>query len=114
MKNKIVNIINFIRGIEPRFPLDLHKPVAWQMELARKYNLPTTWLLQYDALLDDFYIGLLKQAPAGHEVGIWFEVVQPLVEACGINWRMNSYGSFARSSVIPPVPWVPGCLTLTF
>ena len=87
MKNKIVNIINFIRGIEPRFPLDLHKPVAWQMELARKYNLPTTWLLQYDALLDDFYIGLLKQAPAGHEVGIWFEVVQSLVEACGIKWR---------------------------
>ena len=30
---------------------------------------------------------LLRPLPAGHEVGLWFEVVQPLTEACGIPWR---------------------------
>ena len=87
MENKIVNIVNFIRAVEPRRPVDLHKPVVFQMELAKQYNLPTTWLLQYDALREDFYTDLLRNAPEGDEVGIWFEVVQPLTEACGIPWR---------------------------
>ena len=87
MKNKIVNIINFIRAVEPRRPVDLHKPVIFQMDLAKQHKLPTTWLLQYDALLEDFYTDLLRTAPEGDEVGIWFEVVQPLTEACGIPWR---------------------------
>ncbi|MBQ7393504.1 MAG: hypothetical protein IJV89_04045 [Lentisphaeria bacterium] len=87
MKNKIVNIINFIRAVEPRRPVDLHKPVIFQMELAKQHKLPTTWLLQYDALQEDFYTDLLRTAPEGDEVGIWFEVVQPLMEACGIPWR---------------------------
>ena len=87
MRNKIVNIVNFIRALEPRRPMDLHTPVLRQLELAEKYRLPTTWLLQYDALLDDYYVDLLKHAPADHEVGIWFEVVQPQTEACGIPWR---------------------------
>lgn len=84
---KVVNIINFIRGAEPRLPMDLHAPVSWQMEMARRFSLPTTWLLQYDALLDDFYVGLLKQMPASHECGLWFEIPQPLCEACKIPWR---------------------------
>ena len=87
MENKIVNIINFIRAVEPRRPVDLHKPVTFQMELARQHRLPTTWLLQYDALQEDFYADLLRTAPECDEVGIWFEVVQPLTEACGIPWR---------------------------
>ncbi len=87
MENKIVNIVNFIRAVEPRRPMDLHKPVVFQMELAKQYDLPTTWLLQYDALQEDFYTDLLRNAPECDEVGIWFEVVQPLTEACGIPWR---------------------------
>ena len=47
----IVNIVNFIRGVEPRVQVDLVEPVAKQIELARKHRLPTTWLIQYDALL---------------------------------------------------------------
>jgi hypothetical protein len=84
----IVNIINFVRGIEPRnTSIDLLLPVEKQIELADKYNLPGTWLLQYDALIDDRFIKLLQTLNPTHEVGIWFEMVQPLVEKAGIKWR---------------------------
>ena len=86
--SSIVNIINFIRSVEPRMEMDLFEPVREQMALAKKHNLPTTWLIQYDALITPPYADFLKrEMPEGHEVGIWLECVQPLVEAAGIPWR---------------------------
>ncbi len=85
---KVVNIVNFIRNVEPRLEMDLETPVREQMALAKKYNLPTTWLLQYDSLCGDFYVKYLKEnMPKNHEVGIWFEIVQEQVEAAGLKWR---------------------------
>lgn len=85
----IVNIVNFIRACEPRVPaLDLVLPVRRQLDLARRLGLPTTWLLQYDTLIDDRFYPLIRdEAGAADEVGIWFEVVQPLVEKAGLKWR---------------------------
>ena len=83
----IVNIINFIRGMEPRREVDLLTPVAEQMKLAKKHKLPVTWLVQYDAMIDSRFVDLLKERQAEDEVGIWLEFVQPLVEKAGIKWR---------------------------
>lgn len=86
--NNIVNITNFIRAVEPREKIDLFEPMREQMALACKYHLPTTWLLQYDALVEGPFVDfLLREMPADHEVGIWFEVVQQNVEAAGLQWR---------------------------
>lgn len=91
MKNgNLVNIINFIRAVEPRpgRKIDLFEPVREQMALAKQYALPTTWLLQYDALVKGPFVEFLKrEMPEGHEVGIWFEVVEEMAEAAGIEWR---------------------------
>lgn len=89
MNNRqIVNIINFIRGVEPRDPeLDLLEPVENQVKLANIYNLPATWLLQYDSLLDSRFVNLLKGLDSHHDIGAWFEVPQPLVEHAGLKWR---------------------------
>ncbi len=85
---RIVNIINFIRGVEPRAPIDLIEPVRAQLRLARQHDLPTTFLIQYDALIDPAFVELL-QAEIGpnDEIGAWLEVVQPQVEAAGLAWR---------------------------
>ncbi|MCW1886344.1 hypothetical protein OKA04_16520 [Luteolibacter flavescens] len=84
----IVNIINFIRGVEPRHKVDLVEPVAEQLKLGRKHGLPTTWLIQYDALLRPDIVDLLKREMGPNdEIGAWIEVVQPQVEAAGIKWR---------------------------
>ncbi len=90
MTNNIVNIINFIRAVEPRpgRNIDLFEPVVEQMRLARRHGLPTTWLLQYDALTQGPFVDFLKrEMPEDHEIGIWFEVVKPLAERAGIEWR---------------------------
>ena len=87
-KRQIVNIINFIRGCEPREEVDLVRPVREQIALLRENGLRGTFLIQYDALMDPVYTDMLKELdPAQFEIGVWFEVVQPLVEKCGIPWR---------------------------
>ena len=89
MKNRqIVNIINFIREVEPREPINLLETVQEEINLMKQYDLRGTFLLQYDALLDPVYVDLMKSLdPAQFEFGVWFEVVQPLVEKIGLTWR---------------------------
>ncbi|MFS0725129.1 hypothetical protein [Paenibacillus sp. 1P07SE] len=82
-----VNIINFIRGVEPRESIDLVEPVREQLALVRKHKLPATWLLQYDALIDSRFTEMLHDTDPLQEIGIWFEVVQPMAEKAGIPWR---------------------------
>lgn len=85
-----LNVINFIRGLEPRGPVDLFEPVKNQLFLARKYQLPTTWLLQYCAMAQGEFVNFLKKEQnPNDEIGFWFEMDQYLVEAAGITWRSN-------------------------
>jgi hypothetical protein len=85
---RIVNLVNFIRGIEPREPIDLVEPVREQIRLAHEHKLPTTFLIQYDALVSPAFTDLLKrELGPDDEVGAWLEVVQPQVEAAGLKWR---------------------------
>ena len=89
---KIVNIINFIRLLEPRDAKIteevLYKTVVNQVEIMKKYNLGGTFLLQYDALLDSRYQNLLEDLPdSSFEIGGWWEIPQPLVQNAGLKWR---------------------------
>ena len=82
---RIVNIVNFIRLLEPRDPQItddvLYQAVVKQVEIMKKYKLPGTFLLQYDALMDPGYQQLLAGLPESFfEIGAWWEIPQPLVE----------------------------------
>lgn len=92
LQPKIINIINFIRLLEPRDPKIteevLYQTVVEQVEMLKKCGLRGTFLLQYDALLDARYQKLLKSLPAdSFEIGGWWEIPQPLVENAGMEWR---------------------------
>ena len=89
----IVNIINFIRAVEPRQPMDLVEPVQRQVELAHRHNLPVTWLLQYDALTSGPYVDLLRTLGPGHDIGVWLEIVEPQVVAAGLKGAAGSPGT---------------------
>lgn len=89
---RIVNIINFIRELEPRdaqiTPEVLYQTVVSQIALHKQHNLPATFLLQYDALIDTSYQTLFKTDQGiPIEVGGWWEITQPHVEAAGMTWR---------------------------
>ncbi|MEO8111520.1 MAG: hypothetical protein ABI594_15855 [Ginsengibacter sp.] len=89
---KIVNIVNFIRLLEPRDAAItedvLYQTVVKQVDIMKKYSLGGTFLLQYDALLDPRYQKLLKGLSSdSFEIGAWWEIPQPLVEKAGLKWR---------------------------
>ena len=98
-KPRIVNIINFIRQVEPRsaeITEDvLYETVHEQVKLLTKYKLTGTFLLQYDALINQRYQELLKkETERGTEVGAWWEITQPHVEAAGLKWRGRYSGDW--------------------
>lgn len=90
---RIVNIINFIRLLEPRDPVYysedmLFQCVENQISDLKEKQLPATFLIQYDALITPRYQELLKNTlPKNSEVGAWWEITQPHVEAAGLKWR---------------------------
>lgn len=68
--------------------MDLFLPLQKQMEISLKLNLPTTWLLQFDALVSGPFVQYLRENMAqSHEVGAWFEMNEKHCKAAGVDWR---------------------------
>ena len=87
-RNRVVNIVNFIRGVEPRRELDLVEPVREEICLNKKYGFENTFLIQYDAMCSEEITGLLKREQDEHmELGIWLELARELVESIGVKWE---------------------------
>jgi pyruvate/2-oxoglutarate/acetoin dehydrogenase E1 component len=89
---RIVNIVNFIRLLEPRDSTVtediLYQTVVRQVEMMRANRLGGTFLLQYDALMDPRYQQLLRSLPKdSFDIGAWWEIPQPLVVKAGLPWR---------------------------
>ena len=88
---RIVNIMNFVRQCDPRLEDSeriLYETTAAQVALVKEYGYDNTFLLQYDALTDQAYQELFaREADAHMELGLWYEIVQPLAEKAGIAWR---------------------------
>jgi hypothetical protein len=85
---RAINIMNFIRAVEPRDSINLMQPVKEQMAHIKAHKFPATWLLQYDALVMGSYVDFLKaEMPSNHEAGIWFEMNREICEEAGIAWR---------------------------
>lgn len=88
MAKNVMNLVNFVRGCEPRRPKDLYTPVREEIRINRENGLKSTFLLQYDALIrPDFQELLLRERGDDMELGLWFEMCRPLTEAVGIEWR---------------------------
>lgn len=96
--NRVANIINFIRFTEPRryehpslnwiSDTVLYETVESQIDLLNKYKLKSSFLIQYDAMIQPNYQKLLKERPcAGTEIGAWWEITEPHCKDAGIAWR---------------------------
>ena len=89
----IVNFINFIRQLEPRWPDEypdeyLFQTTVNELNQLNDFGFKGTFLIQYDALINPAYQELLKKAiEQGHEVGAWWEITEPHVKASGMQWR---------------------------
>lgn len=87
---KVVNVVNFIRTLDPRIPREEAKRIVREeIALCRRYGFPNTIPLQYDALLDAEYLALVRPEKDNPNVefGFWFELCRAFVERCGMTWR---------------------------
>jgi hypothetical protein len=88
---RIVNIYNFIRNSDFRLAGSedvLFECTRRQIALLKSFDLPATWALQYDALINQRYQKLIKeQLGKNDEIAAWWEIPQPLAEKAGLKWR---------------------------
>ena len=88
---KVINIMNFVRQIDERMEDSLnvlYNTTKSELEMVNEYDLEATFLLQYDALCDERYIELFKETnPQKIELGLWYEIVEPLAKACDIPYE---------------------------
>ncbi len=89
MQKRVMNLVNFVRGCEPRDPnVDLYTPIAEEIAINKQYGFDHTVLVQYDALILPDILELLRREADEHmEIGLWFEMGRPLTEKVGIEWR---------------------------
>ncbi len=89
-KTVIVNIYNFIRmsHVEPSvFIPDDFETVRKQMILIRQYDLPATYALKYDALMEPRYQELIKTyAGSRDEISAWWEITEALCVKAGVDF----------------------------
>ena len=102
---KITNIMNFVRTFEPRdlnIERQLYDMAKSQLELSLEMDLPSTFLLEYDALCDERNIELYKSVVTNPkiEIGLWYEIVEPLTSAIGIPY--NSKRGYKWDWLIDP------------
>ena len=88
---RIANIYNFVRNSDSRLRNSeevLYETTRQQIQLIKEANLPATWALQYDALINPRYQKLFKeQLETNDEIAAWWEIPRPLAEKAGLKWR---------------------------
>lgn len=94
--NRYATIVNPVRG---RNFWQSIKSVQRQIDLITGYNLPSTWLLQYDVLNDDVALNLFKKLPVNQELGIFLEVDEKLATDSLVAYVFGE-GSWSRADKV--------------
>lgn len=88
---KTINIMNFVRQNDHRLPAHsdiLYRTTEAELALVNAYEVENTFLLQYDAFCDERFVKLFREKATPHtELGVWYEIVEPLTSACGLPYR---------------------------
>ena len=83
--------MNFVRRIDERLENSTERLLEFtreQLALVNEYGVDNTFLLQYDTVCDADFVSLFNsEATERTELGLWYEIVEPLTSACGIPYR---------------------------
>lgn len=90
-KQALVNIYHFIRkstyndGIFTQEDFDTLKN---EMEILKQHQLPATYALKHDAVVDERYTALIKSmVDEKDEVGAWWEITKEMADKAGVTWK---------------------------
>jgi Immunoglobulin I-set domain len=88
---RIVNLFCFCRDQDFRLANSqqvLFNATTQEVQLFKHANLPATFALQHDALIDTNYQNYFKaQLGTNDEIGAWWEITQSLAQRAGLTWR---------------------------
>ena len=88
---KVINIMNFVRYIDERLKDSvniLYQTTKRELEMVNEFGFENTFLLQYDAVCGENYQKLFREMGTERtELGLWYEIVEPLTTACGLPYR---------------------------
>lgn len=90
---RIVDIYCFARDQDSRIANSqqvLFNTTTQEVQLVEQANLPATFALQYDALMDTNYQNFFKNVGTNIEIAGWYEIPQELVQAAGLTWNGSS------------------------
>ena len=91
---KVINIMNFVRYIDERHEGSIeyqYETTKQELDLVNEFGFENTFLLQYDAVCAESYQKLFKEhATEKTELGLWYEIVEPLTSACGLPYRSEN------------------------
>ncbi len=91
MNSKFINTVCFMRSYEysgkdaTQYNLTA---LNGQMDMYNRFNLPATYLMEYDTLIkEDFRNALNAKRKPEDEIGVWFEITGELARDAGVEWR---------------------------
>lgn len=102
----IVTLMNFVRSADDRTERkDMVDAVRNQARLSLEYKLPTTFMLQHDALADKEILDLIPHEDY-IEIGLWLELNRTLVTSAGGVWEAEKewdwHSNFDLTCGYPP------------
>lgn len=87
---KISAVMNFVRQKDQRFEDSgfMYEKTREELMLVNELDIKNTFLLQYDTLCDQRFVDMFKnETNEKTELGLWYEIVRPLSEKCGIPYN---------------------------
>ncbi|MCL5785035.1 MAG: hypothetical protein M1142_06825 [Patescibacteria group bacterium] len=99
--NSFVTIVNPIRGHDFwEHNFDILATPKKQYNIITTNNLPATWLVRYDALLDPQVIQFLKSLGANQEIGLFLEITPSLAKDAGVHYNQSPNWHYAQSILL--------------
>ena len=84
-QNRVVTFVNPVRGRDLWGDKSI-SPLKKQYEILASYNYPATWLLQYNALIDEEVVNTVEDFSIKGETGIFLEVSRKLAWDAGVSY----------------------------
>src|SRR3989304_7336893 len=100
-ENAFVSIVNPVRGNDFWDSKDqnVETAVLGQTSILKKFNLPATWLLRFDALSNTNVIDELKKR-SSDEKGLFLEITPTLTSEAGAQYRKSDSWHNAGSAFL--------------
>lgn len=71
-----------------------------EYQIIQKNNLPATWLVRYDALVDPIAFQFLKSLNNKQEIGLFLEVTPTLTNNSGVSYNQSADWHYAKSILL--------------